>query len=99
MQAFLAGAPTYEPPITPLLKVGEPRQLIVATAEALGIDLLVIGAHSKRNFAGASSGSLHYRPPWMSRRFRRASKTAFWSCTCASTRRRNRSGLPFRAKG
>jgi nucleotide-binding universal stress UspA family protein len=50
MQAFLAGVPTHEPPITPLLKVGDPRQLIVATAEALGVDCLVIGAHSKRSF-------------------------------------------------
>jgi nucleotide-binding universal stress UspA family protein len=48
MQAFLAGVPIHEPPITPLLKVGDPRQLIVATAEALGVDCLVIGAHSKR---------------------------------------------------
>jgi nucleotide-binding universal stress UspA family protein len=50
MQAFLAGVPTHETPITPLLKVGNPRQLIVATAEALGVDCLVIGAHSKRSF-------------------------------------------------
>jgi nucleotide-binding universal stress UspA family protein len=50
MKAFLTGVPTHEPPITPLLKVGDPRQLIVATAEALGVDLLVIGAHSKRSF-------------------------------------------------
>jgi nucleotide-binding universal stress UspA family protein len=50
MKAFLAGVPTHETPITPLLKVGDPRQLIVATAEALGVDLLVIGAHSKRSF-------------------------------------------------
>jgi nucleotide-binding universal stress UspA family protein len=50
MKAFLAGVPTREIPITPLFKVGNPRQLIVATAEALGVDLLVIGAHSKRNF-------------------------------------------------
>lgn len=49
MQAFLAGAPPHEIPITPLLKVGKPRQLIVATAEALGVDLLVIGAHSTRS--------------------------------------------------
>ena len=40
MQAFLAGVPTHEPSITPLFKVGDPRQLIVATAEALGVDLL-----------------------------------------------------------
>jgi nucleotide-binding universal stress UspA family protein len=50
MQAFLASAPTPDTPITPLLKVGDPRQLIVATAETLGVDLLVIGAHSKRSF-------------------------------------------------
>jgi nucleotide-binding universal stress UspA family protein len=50
MQAFLAGVPIHEPPITPLLKVGDPRQLIVATAEALGVDCLVIGAHSQRRF-------------------------------------------------
>jgi nucleotide-binding universal stress UspA family protein len=30
--------------------VGDPRQLIVATAETLGVDLLVIGAHSQRSF-------------------------------------------------
>src|SRR4029453_12587775 len=35
MQAFLAGVPTQEIPITPLLKVGNPRQLIGATAEGL----------------------------------------------------------------
>jgi nucleotide-binding universal stress UspA family protein len=50
MQAFLAGIPTHETSITPLLKVGDPRQLIVATAEALGVDCLVIGAHSQRSF-------------------------------------------------
>jgi nucleotide-binding universal stress UspA family protein len=50
MKAFLADVPTHEPPITPLLKVGDPRQLIIGTAEALGVDLLVIGAHSKRSF-------------------------------------------------
>jgi nucleotide-binding universal stress UspA family protein len=50
MKAFLADVPTDEPPITPLLKVGNPRQVIVATAEALGVDCLVIGAHSKRSF-------------------------------------------------
>ena len=50
MQAFLAGASAHETSITPLLKVGDPRQLIVATAEALGVDLVVIGAHSKRSF-------------------------------------------------
>jgi nucleotide-binding universal stress UspA family protein len=56
MQAFLAGAPTPEIPITPLLKVGHPRQVIVATAEALGVDLLVIGAHSQRRLLDALLG-------------------------------------------
>jgi nucleotide-binding universal stress UspA family protein len=50
MKTFLAGVPTHQIPITPLLKVGHPRQLIVATAEALGVDCVVIGAHSKRSF-------------------------------------------------
>jgi nucleotide-binding universal stress UspA family protein len=50
MQAFLAGVQTSEIAITPLLKVGHPRQVIVATAEALGVDCLVMGAHSKRSF-------------------------------------------------
>ena len=50
MNAFLAGLSTHEPPVTPLLKVGNPRQVVVATAEALGVDLLVIGAHSRRSF-------------------------------------------------
>jgi nucleotide-binding universal stress UspA family protein len=50
MKAFLAGVLTHETTITPLLKVGDPRQAIVASAEGLGVDLLVIGAHSKRSF-------------------------------------------------
>jgi len=50
MKAFLAGVQEMDLPITPLLKAGDPRELIVATAEALGVDLLVIGAHSKRGF-------------------------------------------------
>jgi nucleotide-binding universal stress UspA family protein len=36
-------------PTTAVLKEGEPRKLIVTTAETLGVDLLVIGGHSKRN--------------------------------------------------
>ena len=36
--------------VTPVLKLGEPRPLILRTAESLGVDLLVIGAHSKRSF-------------------------------------------------
>src|SRR5215218_5043229 len=67
MQAFLAGASTQETSITPLLKVGDPRQLIVATAEALGVDCLVIGAHSKRSFldvllGGTATAVSRYAP-------------------------------------
>lgn len=50
MKAFLAGAQEVDLPITPLLKAGDPREIIVSTAETLGVDLLVIGAHSKRSF-------------------------------------------------
>ena len=50
LQTFLANVQASEIPLAPMLKVGDPRQVIVATAEALGVDLLVIGSHSKRNF-------------------------------------------------
>lgn len=50
MKVFLAGVPGRGVPITPLLKVGEPRPLIISTAETLRVDLIVIGAHSKRSF-------------------------------------------------
>ncbi len=50
LQTFLANVQALGVPLTPLLKVGSPRELIVATAEALGVDLLVIGAHSQRRF-------------------------------------------------
>jgi nucleotide-binding universal stress UspA family protein len=50
MKAFVAGIPDRDVPITLLLKVGEPRPLIISTAERLAVDLIVIGAHSKRSF-------------------------------------------------
>ncbi len=56
LQTFLADVQALGLPLTPLLKVGNPRELIVATAEALGVDLLVIGAHSKRSFLDALLG-------------------------------------------
>jgi nucleotide-binding universal stress UspA family protein len=49
MKTFLAAREAVEVPITHVLKVGEPRTLIISTAEKLGADLLVIGAHSKRS--------------------------------------------------
>jgi nucleotide-binding universal stress UspA family protein len=58
MKTFLAGVTTHEPPITPLLKVGDPRQVIVATAEALEVDLLVMGAHSQRSFLDVLLGGM-----------------------------------------
>ena len=48
MTSFLADVPPVGVPITPLLKVGEPRPLIIRTAETLKVDLIVIGTHSKR---------------------------------------------------
>jgi nucleotide-binding universal stress UspA family protein len=49
MKAFLAGADALDLAVTPLLKPGDPRKLITATAESVGADLIVIGAHSKRS--------------------------------------------------
>jgi nucleotide-binding universal stress UspA family protein len=49
IKTFLAVREAVEVPITHVLKVGEPRTLIIKTAETLGADLLVIGAHSKWN--------------------------------------------------
>jgi len=50
MKAFLDGIPKEDFIITPLLKVGEARTLILRTADSLGVDLMIIGAHSKRSF-------------------------------------------------
>jgi nucleotide-binding universal stress UspA family protein len=50
MKTFLDGIPAEDLSIAPLLKVGEARTLILRTADSLGVDLLVIGAHSKRSF-------------------------------------------------
>lgn len=50
LKTFLDGVPTDGLAVTPVLKLGEPRPLILRTAESLGVDLLVIGAHSKRSF-------------------------------------------------
>ena len=50
MKTFLDGIATEELNITPLLKVGDARTLILRTADGLGVDLMVIGAHSKRSF-------------------------------------------------
>jgi nucleotide-binding universal stress UspA family protein len=49
MKAFLAGIQGYDIPITPLLKAGEPRKMILTMIELLHPDLLIIGSHSKRS--------------------------------------------------
>jgi nucleotide-binding universal stress UspA family protein len=56
LKVFLDGVPTNDLAITPLLKVGELRPLIIRTAESLQVDLLVIGAHSKRSFVDVLLG-------------------------------------------
>jgi nucleotide-binding universal stress UspA family protein len=56
MKTFLAIGEAVEVPITQVLKVGEPRSLIISTAEKIGADLLVIGAHSKRGIVDALLG-------------------------------------------
>jgi nucleotide-binding universal stress UspA family protein len=50
LKTFLDGVSTDDLAVTSVLKVGEPRPLIIRTAESLGVDLIVIGAHSKRSF-------------------------------------------------
>ena len=49
MKAFLADIQGLDIPITPLLKTGEPRKMIITMVELLHPDLLIIGAHSKRS--------------------------------------------------
>ena len=49
MKAFLAGIQGHDLQITPLLKTGEPRKMILTMIELLHPDLLVIGSHSKRS--------------------------------------------------
>jgi nucleotide-binding universal stress UspA family protein len=56
MKTFLSVREAVEIPITQIVKVGEPRTLIMSTAEKLGVDLLVIGAHNKRGIVDALLG-------------------------------------------
>jgi nucleotide-binding universal stress UspA family protein len=56
MKTFLSVGEAVEVPITQVAKVGEPRTLIMSTAEKLGVDLLVIGAHNKRGIVDALLG-------------------------------------------
>src|SRR6266540_4554940 len=56
MKTFLSVGEAVEVSITHVLKVGEPRTLIISTAEKLGVDLLVIGAHSKRGIVDVLLG-------------------------------------------
>jgi nucleotide-binding universal stress UspA family protein len=42
--------------VTPILRMGNPRSVIVQTATELKADLLVIGSHSKRSFFNITLG-------------------------------------------
>jgi len=44
--------------LTPLLKCGEARETIVAVAEEIGADLIVMGTHGRRGLAHALLGSV-----------------------------------------
>jgi nucleotide-binding universal stress UspA family protein len=48
MTAFLADVQPFGIPITPIVMAGAPRETIVAMAETLRADLLIIGTHSQR---------------------------------------------------
>lgn len=50
LKVFLENTPKDNLTIAAMAKVGEARPMILRTAENLGVDLLVIGAHSKRSF-------------------------------------------------
>jgi nucleotide-binding universal stress UspA family protein len=56
MKAFLVDIQGHDLPITPLLKVGEPRKTIITTVETLQPNLLIIGAHSKRSVFDVTLG-------------------------------------------
>jgi nucleotide-binding universal stress UspA family protein len=49
VKALFAGMSPLDLPVTAQLGTGKPGPLIVATAERLGVDLIVIGTHSTRN--------------------------------------------------
>jgi nucleotide-binding universal stress UspA family protein len=49
MRALFAGSCGAALPITTRFLTGKPGPLIVATAECLGVDLIIIGMHSKRH--------------------------------------------------
>jgi nucleotide-binding universal stress UspA family protein len=56
MKEFLQSGPTDGLALTPMAKIGTPRQQIVDTAGNLGADLVVIGAHSKRSVLDVLQG-------------------------------------------
>jgi nucleotide-binding universal stress UspA family protein len=67
LKTYLDGVPTDGLAVTPMLKLGEPRSLIPRTAESLGVDLLVIGAHGQRSFldglrGGTAAAVLRHAP-------------------------------------
>jgi nucleotide-binding universal stress UspA family protein len=56
MKTFVSAGVAMDVPITQLLKVGTPRSVIISTAEMLGVDLLVIGAHQKQGIMDSLFG-------------------------------------------
>ena len=67
MKAFVAGVQAMEIVITPILRAGEPRKTIIDVAARLQVNLLVIGAHSKRGVfdvaLGGTAASVSRRAP------------------------------------
>ena len=55
--------------VTTLLRVGNPRSVIVETAAELKADMLIVGSHSKRSFfdiaLGGTARYLNYHAPCM----------------------------------
>jgi len=67
MKVFLADVKGTEISITPVLQAGEPRKTIIDVAARLQVNLLVIGAHSKRGVfdvaLGGTAASVSRRAP------------------------------------
>lgn len=49
MEAFVSGINVLGVSATDLIKLGDPKDLIVEVAEEIEADLIIIGSHSKRN--------------------------------------------------
>ena len=56
MNDYIAPLQATDLKVTPLLRVGNPREVIVQVARELVVDLLVMGSHSKRGLFDAALG-------------------------------------------